>query len=145
MSSESVCQVARSWVDVGSFHTRLVARFMIFTASIRNVLDWPIYCLPSSILVLKLGASQNITTTNICIPSASRDAFWTGVLQRYGTWLISLVQRRTVFRCRFSIIRLWYIIWYVMIWYIIYDIICFDMIYDMIRYDMIYDVICDMI
>jgi hypothetical protein len=23
MSSESVCQVARSWVDVGSFHTRL--------------------------------------------------------------------------------------------------------------------------
>jgi hypothetical protein len=30
MSSESVCQVARSWVDVGSFHTRLVVRFMIF-------------------------------------------------------------------------------------------------------------------
>jgi hypothetical protein len=23
MSSESVCHVARSWVDVGSFHTRL--------------------------------------------------------------------------------------------------------------------------
>jgi len=23
MYSESVCQVARSWVDVGSFHTRL--------------------------------------------------------------------------------------------------------------------------
>jgi hypothetical protein len=23
MSSESVCQVARSWVDVDSFHTRL--------------------------------------------------------------------------------------------------------------------------
>jgi len=23
MSSESVCQVARSWVEVGSFHTRL--------------------------------------------------------------------------------------------------------------------------
>jgi hypothetical protein len=39
MSSESVCQVARSWVDVGSFHTRLVARFMIFTASVRNILD----------------------------------------------------------------------------------------------------------
>jgi hypothetical protein len=30
MSSESVCQVARSWVDVGSFHTRLVVRFVIF-------------------------------------------------------------------------------------------------------------------
>jgi hypothetical protein len=24
MSSESVCQVARSWMDVGSFHTRLL-------------------------------------------------------------------------------------------------------------------------
>jgi hypothetical protein len=39
MSSESVCQVARSWVDVGSFHTRLVVRFMNFTASVRNILD----------------------------------------------------------------------------------------------------------
>jgi uncharacterized membrane protein len=29
MSSESVCQFARSWVDVGSFYTRLVVRFMI--------------------------------------------------------------------------------------------------------------------
>jgi hypothetical protein len=37
MPSESVCQVARSWVD--SFHTRLVVRFMIFTASVRNILD----------------------------------------------------------------------------------------------------------
>jgi hypothetical protein len=41
MSSESVCRVARSWVDVGSFHTRLVVRFMIFTASVRNILDNP--------------------------------------------------------------------------------------------------------
>jgi hypothetical protein len=39
MSSESVCQVARRWVDVGSFHTRLEVRFMIFTASVRNILD----------------------------------------------------------------------------------------------------------
>jgi hypothetical protein len=39
MSSESVCQVTRSWVDVGSFHMRLVVRFMIFTASVRNILD----------------------------------------------------------------------------------------------------------
>jgi uncharacterized RDD family membrane protein YckC len=39
MSSELVCQVARSWVDVGSFHTRLVVRFMVFTASVRNILD----------------------------------------------------------------------------------------------------------
>jgi hypothetical protein len=39
MSSESVCQVARSWVNVGSFHMRLVIRFMIFIASVRNILD----------------------------------------------------------------------------------------------------------
>jgi hypothetical protein len=34
MSSESVCQVACSWAEVGSFHTPLVVRFMIFTASV---------------------------------------------------------------------------------------------------------------
>jgi hypothetical protein len=43
MSSESVCQGARSWVDVGSFHTRLVVRFMIFTASGRTILDTSTY------------------------------------------------------------------------------------------------------
>jgi hypothetical protein len=43
MSSESVCQVARSWVEVGSFHTRLfgVVRFAI--ASVREFLDTPSY------------------------------------------------------------------------------------------------------
>jgi hypothetical protein len=45
MPSESVCQVARSWVDVGSFHTRLVVKFMIFTAAVRNILDTPSYVL----------------------------------------------------------------------------------------------------
>jgi hypothetical protein len=45
MSSESVCQVARSWVDVGSFHKRLVVRFMKFTASVRIILDIPSYML----------------------------------------------------------------------------------------------------
>jgi hypothetical protein len=39
MSSESVCQVARSWVDVGSFQKRLFLFFMIFTSSVRNILD----------------------------------------------------------------------------------------------------------
>jgi hypothetical protein len=43
MSSESVCQVASSWVDVGSFHARLVVRFMICTASVRNILDTTSY------------------------------------------------------------------------------------------------------
>jgi hypothetical protein len=52
MSSESVCQVARSWVDVGSFHTRFVVRFMNFTASVRNILDTPPYIL---LLILLLA------------------------------------------------------------------------------------------
>jgi hypothetical protein len=39
MYSESVYQVARSWMDEGSFHTRLVLRFMNFTAPVRNILD----------------------------------------------------------------------------------------------------------
>jgi hypothetical protein len=43
MSCESVCQVTRRWVDVGSFHTRLVVRFMIITASVRNIQDTPWY------------------------------------------------------------------------------------------------------
>jgi hypothetical protein len=43
MSSEFVCQVARSWVEVGSFHTRLLVRLMIFTASVRNIWDTPSY------------------------------------------------------------------------------------------------------
>jgi hypothetical protein len=43
MPIESGCQVARSWVDVGSFHTRLVVRFMIFTAPVRSILDTPSY------------------------------------------------------------------------------------------------------
>jgi hypothetical protein len=43
MSSESVCQVARNWVDMGSFHTRLVVRFMIFTVSVQSILDTPSY------------------------------------------------------------------------------------------------------
>jgi hypothetical protein len=42
MSSESVRQVACSWVDVGSFHMRLVVRFMIFTV-IWNILDTASY------------------------------------------------------------------------------------------------------
>jgi hypothetical protein len=39
MYSESVCQVARSWVVVDSFHTCLVVMFMNFTAPVQNILD----------------------------------------------------------------------------------------------------------
>jgi hypothetical protein len=43
VSSEAVCQVTRSWVDVGSLRKRLVVRFMIYAASVRNVLDTSSY------------------------------------------------------------------------------------------------------
>jgi hypothetical protein len=41
MSSESVGHVARSWEDEGSFYTRLVVRFVMCTASVRNILYTP--------------------------------------------------------------------------------------------------------
>jgi hypothetical protein len=53
MSSEPVCQAERSWVDVGSFHTRLVMRFMIFTALVRNILDR--CCPPLGVELLHTG------------------------------------------------------------------------------------------
>jgi hypothetical protein len=37
MSIESLCQVSRSWVDVGSLHMHLVVRFMTCTASVRII------------------------------------------------------------------------------------------------------------
>jgi hypothetical protein len=38
MSSESVCQVARSWVDMGRFHTRLFGIVYFTIASVREFL-----------------------------------------------------------------------------------------------------------
>jgi hypothetical protein len=43
MSSESVCHVARSWVDVGSFRTRLFEVVYFAIASVREFLDTPSY------------------------------------------------------------------------------------------------------
>jgi hypothetical protein len=43
MSSESVCQVARSWVDMGSFHTRLFGVVYFTIASVQEFLDTPLY------------------------------------------------------------------------------------------------------
>jgi hypothetical protein len=39
MSSESVYQVARSWVEVGSFHTRLFGVVYFAVASVREFLN----------------------------------------------------------------------------------------------------------
>jgi hypothetical protein len=44
MSSESVCQVARSWVDVSIIHTRLFGVVYFAIASFREFLDTPSYC-----------------------------------------------------------------------------------------------------
>jgi hypothetical protein len=43
MSSESVCQVARSWVEVGRFHTRLFGVAYFAIASVREFLDTALY------------------------------------------------------------------------------------------------------
>jgi hypothetical protein len=43
MSSESVCQVARSWVDEGSFHTRLFGVTYFAVASVPEFLDTSSY------------------------------------------------------------------------------------------------------
>jgi hypothetical protein len=43
MSIESVCQIARSWVDVGRFHTRLFGVVYFAIASVREFLDTPSY------------------------------------------------------------------------------------------------------
>jgi hypothetical protein len=52
MSSESVCRLVRSWVAVGSSHTCLVMRLMIFTSSVRNILDKSSYGCNETKLVL---------------------------------------------------------------------------------------------
>jgi hypothetical protein len=41
MSTESMCKVARNWVDVGSFHTRLFGVVYFDIASVREFLDSP--------------------------------------------------------------------------------------------------------
>jgi hypothetical protein len=45
MSSDSVCQVAHSWVDVGRFNTRLVVRFMVLQHQSRIFWIHPHRCL----------------------------------------------------------------------------------------------------
>jgi hypothetical protein len=64
MSSESVCQVTQSCMDVGSFHTRLVVNFMIFTVSVRNVLDTPSHTSHSCEYVPKISLGVGIGDSN---------------------------------------------------------------------------------
>jgi hypothetical protein len=55
MSSESVRHFARRWVEVGFLHTRLVVRFLIFTASVRNILDTPSYSVSALFFLILSG------------------------------------------------------------------------------------------
>jgi hypothetical protein len=43
MSSESMCQVAFIWVDVGSFHTRLFRVVYFANAAVRDFMDTTAY------------------------------------------------------------------------------------------------------
>jgi hypothetical protein len=58
MSCESVCQVARNWVDVGSFHTRLFGVVYFAIASVREFLD------TSSYVRDILARSRNVYTSS---------------------------------------------------------------------------------
>jgi hypothetical protein len=56
MSSDSVCQVARRWMDVGSFNTRIFIVFMIFRASVWNILNISLYCERGNLLHVCVSA-----------------------------------------------------------------------------------------
>jgi hypothetical protein len=61
MTSESVCQVARSWVDVNCFHTRLLGVVCFAIATVREFMDTSSY-----ILVVSTAEffQDNITSQN---------------------------------------------------------------------------------
>jgi hypothetical protein len=65
ISIESTCQVACSWVDVGRFYKRLVVRFMIFTASVKNILDKTSYAVALYRVAGAVGVSE-LTSTHSC-------------------------------------------------------------------------------
>jgi hypothetical protein len=78
MSSESVCQVARSWVDVGSFHTRLFIIFMICTASVRNILDISSYVLFGNATLTRHSVRHLLLQSENIITNAHPNVWKTG-------------------------------------------------------------------
>jgi hypothetical protein len=106
MSSESVCQVARSWVDVGSFHTRLMVSFMmILTVSVRNILDTPSQTdgrtpVKSDITIFFKGK------TSISGPGPSHYRGFTPTLEDLSGRVISPMQRPLLHNTQDSDIRL---------------------------------------
>jgi hypothetical protein len=69
MYSESVCQFARSWVDVGSFNGRLFGVVYFVLSSVREFPDKPlyiyiyIYTYMASFLIKVKGKGHPITGT----------------------------------------------------------------------------------
>jgi hypothetical protein len=86
MSSESACWVARSWVDVGSCHTRLVVRFMIFAASVRNILDTPWHSYSGTVAGNHSIENQtHFTLGNVFFPPENRaiyEIIWKNIVAR---------------------------------------------------------------
>jgi hypothetical protein len=88
MSSESVCQVARSWVDVGSFHTCLFGVVYFAIASVREFLATPSY--RSTIMYPLLSnpkISENRTFLHVYVPVCC--LVWETVRSTFY-WLFSL-------------------------------------------------------
>jgi hypothetical protein len=84
MYSEPVCQVARSWVDVGSFHMRLFLFLWFLTASVRNILDIRLYAfmaLTGICLLCNSSLSHWYVTINL------QGMVWA---KHYGLWWGSL-------------------------------------------------------
>jgi hypothetical protein len=71
MYSESVCHVARSWVDVGSFHTRLFGVVYFDITSVREFTDTPSY-----LTSLEIQQEKQLVTVPL-LPLESPDEFRT--------------------------------------------------------------------
>jgi len=66
MSSDSVCQVARSWVDVGSFHTRLFGVVYVTLGDFYDGLDNGIasmYQILCQLWERSYGDTRNVTAS----------------------------------------------------------------------------------
>jgi hypothetical protein len=60
MSSESVCQVAHSWVDVSSFHPRLFEVMYFAIASVREFPDTPSHLSCNSLPMTSISSLHSV-------------------------------------------------------------------------------------
>jgi hypothetical protein len=76
MSSESVCRVARSWVEEGNFHTRLFGVVYFAVASVGEFLDTPSYVLT---LTLTLTVNSGDRMCHVTVSFFSKEEHRKGV------------------------------------------------------------------